>query len=51
MHGLNEALDRHRGKEGKTECSLCEDECKNVSHVLRECSAYSRTRTSFMRKL
>ena len=41
-HGLNEELGRHRGREGKTECSLCGDECENVSHVLWECSAYSR---------
>ena len=42
-HGLNEELGRHRGKEGKTECSLCGDECENVSYVLCECSAYSST--------
>ena len=42
MHGLNEELGRHRGREGKTECSLCGDECENVSHVLWECSAYVR---------
>ena len=36
---------------GKTECSLCGDECENVSHVLWECSAYSSTRASFMKKL
>ena len=40
MHGLNEVLDRYRGREGKTECSLCVDECENVSHVLWEYSAY-----------
>ena len=40
-HGLNEELGRHRGREGKTECSLCGDECENVSHVLWECSAYT----------
>ena len=34
LHGLNEELGRHRGREGKTECSLCGDECENVSHVL-----------------
>ena len=33
-HGLNEELGRHRGREGKTECFLCGDECENVSHVL-----------------
>ena len=38
-HGLNEELGRHRGGKGKTECSLCGDECENVSHVLWECSA------------
>ena len=50
-HGLNEELGRHRGREGKTECSLCGNECENVSHVLWECSAYSSTRGSFMKKL
>ena len=50
-HGLNEELDRHRGREGKTECSLCGNECENVSHVLWECSAYSVTRASFMTNL
>ena len=44
MHGLNEELGRHRGREGKTKCSLCGDECENVSRVLWECSAYSGTR-------
>ena len=39
MHDLNEELDRHRGRERKTECSFCEDECENVNHVLWECSA------------
>ena len=38
-------------REGKTECSLCGNECENVSHVLWECSAYSSTRASFMKKL
>ena len=50
-HGLNEELGRHRGREGKTKCSLCGNECENVSHVLWECSAYSSTRASFMKKL
>ena len=50
-HGLNEELGRHRGREGKTECSLCVNECENVSPVLWECSAYSSTRASFMKKL
>ena len=48
---LNEELGRHRGREGKTECSLCGDECENVSHVFWECSAHSSTRATFMKKL
>ena len=51
MHGLNEELGRHRGREGKTECFLCGDECENVSQVLWECSAYSSTRACFIKKL
>ena len=51
MHCLNEGLGRHSGREGKTECSLCGDECENVSHVLWECSAYSSTRACFIKKL
>ena len=39
------------GKITKTEWSLCGNECENVSHVLWECSAYSSTRASFMKKL
>ena len=50
-HGLNEELSRHRGREGKTKRSLGGNECENVSHVLWECSAYSSTRASFMKKL
>ena len=33
-HSLNEELGRHRGREGKTKCLLCGNECENVSHVL-----------------
>ena len=40
-----------RPVEGRTECSLCGNECENVGHVLWECSAYSSTRPSFMKKL
>ena len=29
----------------------CGNECENVSHVLWECSAYSSTRASFIKKL
>ena len=50
-HGLNEEFGKHRGREGKTECSLCEDKCEKVSHVLCKCTAYSSTRASFMKKL
>ena len=50
-HDLNEELGRHRGREGKNECSLCGNECENVCHVFWECSAYSSTRASFMKKL
>ena len=46
-HDLNEELGRHRRRKGKTECSLCGNECVNVSHVFWECSAYSTTRASF----
>ena len=38
-HGLHEELGRHRGREGKTECSLYGNECDNVNHVFWECSA------------
>ena len=49
-HGLNEESGRNREREGKTECSLCGNEYENMSHVLWECSAYSSTRASFMKK-
>ena len=51
MHGLNEKLGRHRGREGKSECILCGAECESMVHVLWECSAYSSSRASFMVKL
>ena len=51
MHGLNEELGRHRGREGKLECALCGAECESVVHVLWECSAYSSSRASFLLKL
>ena len=50
-HGLNEELDRHRGREGKSECVLCGAECESVVHVLWECSAYSNIRGNFVEKL
>ena len=39
-HGLNEELGRHRGREGRKECLLCDAECESVSHVLWDCPAY-----------
>ena len=51
-HGLNEELDRHRGREGNKECELCGNECESVSHVLWECSAYySNSRVELLLKL
>ena len=52
-HGLNEELGRHRGREGKTEYSLCGDECENMSHVLWGSVQhnYSSTRACFIKKL
>ena len=38
-HGLNEELGRHRGREGKSEYTLCGAECESVVHMLWECSA------------
>ena len=32
-HGLYEELGRHRGRNGRTECILCEDECESVVYV------------------
>ena len=49
--GLNEELGRHRGTEGKSECTLCGAECESVVHVLWECLAYSSSIASFMSKL
>ena len=50
-HGLNEELGRHRGREGRSQCTLCGDECESVAHVLWDCPAYSSIRISFMEKL
>ena len=47
-HGHNEELGRHRGREGKSECTLCGAEYESVVHVLWECSAYSGSRASFV---
>ena len=50
-HGLNEELDRHRGREGRKECLLCDDECESVSHVLWDCLVYNTLRNDFLCKL
>ena len=50
-HGLNEELGTHRGRNGRTECVLCGDECESVVHVLWECHAYKDSREEFMIKL
>ena len=50
-HGLIEELGRHRGREGRKECLLCDCECESVSHVLWECPAYSDSRCAFLSQL
>ena len=47
---MNEELGRHRGREGKVECSICVAECGSVVHVLWECPAYSSCREGFRAK-
>ena len=34
MHGGNDELGLHRGREGMKECLLCDNECESVSYVL-----------------
>ena len=51
MHGLNEELGRHRGREGRKECMLCDAECESASHVLWDCPAYTSIRSAFMLEL
>ena len=51
IHGLNEELGRHRGREGRNECLLCDDECESVSHVLWDCPVYNTVRNEFLCKL
>ena len=46
-NGLNEDLGRHRGREGRKECLLCDCDCESVSHVLWECTAHSDSRCAF----
>ena len=50
-HGLNEELGRHRGRNGRTECILCGDECESVVHVLWECPVDRDEREGLMVKL
>ena len=50
-HGLNGELGRHRGRQGRKECLLCDDECESVSHVLWDCPVYNTLRNDFMCKL
>ena len=47
-HGLNEELGRHRGREGRKECLLCDADCESVSHVLWDCPAYASIRSAFI---
>ena len=49
-HGLNEELGRHRGRNGRTERVLCDDECESVVLVIWECPAYKDSREEFMVK-
>ena len=50
-HGLNEELGRHKGREGRKECLLCDDECESISDVLWDCPVYNTLRKDFMCKL
>ena len=47
IHGLNEELGRHRGREGKVECTLCGAEFESVW----ECPAYSNCGLTFWKSL
>ena len=35
-NGLNEELERHRGRNDDRQCKLCGEECESVVHVLWE---------------
>ena len=48
---VNEELGRHRGREGRKECLLCDDECESVSHVLWDCPVCNTLRNDFLCKL
>ena len=45
--GLNEELGRHRGREGRSQCMSCDDECDSVAHVFWDCPAYNIIRVSW----
>ena len=49
--GLNEELGKHRRREGRSQWTLCGDECESVAHVLWDCPAYTSSRNSFMEEL
>ena len=42
---------RHRGREGRKESLLCDDECESVSPVLWDCPVYNTLRNGFLCKL
>ena len=50
-HGLNEELGRHRGREGRKECLLCDDECESVIYALWDCPVYNTLRNDVLCKL
>ena len=51
MHRLNDELGRHRGREGKVQCTLCGAEYKSIVNVLWECPIHSSCRLMFLEKL
>ena len=46
-----DSMGRHRRREGRKECLLCDAECESVSHVLWDCPAYASIRSAFMLEL
>ena len=48
---FKEELGRHKGREGRKECLLCDAECESISHVLWDCPAYASIRSAFMLEL
>ena len=51
MHGRNEELGRHRGREGKCMCNLYGEDCESVGHFLWNCPVYSECRALFLEHL